>query len=337
MIVVLKENPDAAQLESLIHWLEDKNIQVFHSQGQSQTILGLVGDTSQVDADLISALDIVDSVKRIQEPYKKANRKFHPADTVIELSNGVRIGDGSLTLIAGPSSVESEEQIFRIAKEVKEAGAAVLRGGTFKPRTSPYSFQGLHEEGVRLLVSAGKEFGMPVVTEIMSMKDLDAMADVDILQVGARNMQNYALLKELGRTDKPVLLKRGLSATYEELLMSAEYIMSKGNSKVILCERGIRTFEDYTTTTLDISAIPALKQHSHLPVLADPCHSSGRADLAEPLALAATAAGADGLLVEVHYDPQHAVTDGRQHLTPKAFSKMARKCCAIHRTIHEEA
>ncbi len=337
MIVVLKENPDQDQLNSLIQWLEDKDMQVFRSQGERQTILGLVGDTAAIDADLIAALDIVDSVKRIQEPFKKANRKFHPQDTVIELSNGVKIGDGSLCMMAGPSSVESEEQIFTLAKEVKDAGAQVLRGGTFKPRTSPYSFQGLLEEGVNYLVAAGKEYGLPVVTEIMNISDLDCMRDVDILQVGARNMQNYALLEALGRSGKPILLKRGLSATYDDLLMGAEYIMSQGNSRVILCERGIRTFEDYTNNTLDISAVPVMKQHSHLPVLVDPSHAGGRADLVEPLALAATAAGADGLLIEVHDDPQHAYTDGREHLRPAAYKKVADKCRMIHAALQKEA
>lgn len=337
MVVVLKENPDQNQLESLIQWLTDKNIQVFRSQGQSQMILGLVGDTTQIDADLISALDIVDSVKRIQEPYKKVNRKFHPQNTVVSLSNEVHFGDGSLVMIAGPSSVESEEQIFNLAKEVKEAGAQVLRGGTYKPRTSPYSFQGMQEEGVRLLVAAGKEYHLPVVTEIMSIQDLDAMRDVDILQVGTRNMQDYALLEELGKSGKTVLLKRGPAATYEDFLMSAEYIMSKGNSQIILCETGIRTFEDYTRSTLDIAAVPVLKQHTHLPVIVDPSRSSGRADLVEPLATAATAAGADGLMIEVHDNPQYSVTDGREHLVPGAYKVVLDHCRKIHELINGEA
>lgn len=337
MVVVLKENPDQNQLNSLIQWLKDKDIQVFRSQGQSQMILGLVGDTTQIDADLISALDIVDSVKRIQEPYKKVNRKFHPNNTVVSLSDDVNFGDGSLVMIAGPSSVESEEQIFTLAKEVKEAGAQVLRGGTFKPRTSPYSFQGLQEEGVKLLVAAGKEYHLPVVTEIMSIQDLDVMRDVDILQVGTRSMQDYALLEELGKSGKPVLLKRGPAATYEDFLMSAEYIMSKGSSQIVLCEAGIRTFENYTRSTLDISAIPALKQHTHLPVIADPSRASGRADLVEPLALAATAAGADGLMIEVHDTPQHSVTDGREQIIPSAYQEVADHCQKIHSLIHGEA
>ncbi len=337
MVVVLKENPDQNQLDSLIQWLKDKNIQVFRSQGQSQMILGLVGDTTQIDADLISALDIVDSVKRIQEPYKKVNRKFHPKNTVVSLSDDVHFGDGSLVMIAGPSSVESEEQIFTLAKEVKDAGAQVLRGGTFKPRTSPYSFQGLQAEGVKLLVAAGKEYHLPVVTEIMSIQDLDVMRDVDILQVGTRSMQDYALLEELGKSGKPVLLKRGPAATYEDLLMSAEYIMSKGSSQIILCEAGIRTFEDYTRSTLDIAAIPALKQHTHLPVIVDPSRASGRADLVEPLAQAATAAGTDGLMIEVHDNPQHSVTDGREQLVPGAYHEVVDHCRKIHSLIHREA
>lgn len=298
MIVILKQNPDKDQLNNLIGWLEDKNIRINKSVGETHTILGLVGDTSQIDMGLISALDIVEQVRRIQEPFKKANRKFHPKDTVINV-RGSKIGDGSLAMIAGPCSVESEEQIFEIAHSVKESGATMLRGGTFKPRTSPYSFQGLHEEGVNMLVAAGKEVGLPVVSEIMDISQLECFQDVDVCQVGARNMQNFELLKELGKTDKPVLLKRGLCATFEELLMSAEYIMSQGNENVILCERGIRTFETAYRNTLDLASVPVLKNLSHLPIVIDPSHAAGKVSLVPSLSYASVAAGADGLLIEV--------------------------------------
>ena len=287
-------------------------------------VLGLIGDTSAIDIDYISAQDIVESVKRVQEPYKKANRKFHPDDTVITLPGGQKIGDGSLSLIAGPCSVESERQIVEIAKSVKDSGAQFLRGGAFKPRTSPYAFQGLKAEGLELLREARKVTGLPIVTEIMRVSHIPLFEDVDIIQVGARNMQNFELLKELGRLDKPILLKRGLSSTIEELLMSAEYIMAGGNEKVILCERGIRTYETYTRNTLDISAVPILKKLSHLPVIVDPSHASGISWLVEPLALAAVAAGADGLIIEVHNDPQHALSDGAQSLTPEQFDQVAK-------------
>ena len=275
MVVILKNNPDEAQLQSLIHWLETKNIQVTQSLGESNHILGLIGDTSRIDMDLIGALDIVESVRRIQEPYKKANRKFHPDDTVISVK-GTTIGNGELALIAGPGAVENEEQMLLIAQEVKAAGATILRGGAFIGRSSPYSFQGLGKEGLDALVKAGDATGMPVISEIMRISQLDYFKDVDIIQVGARNMKNFDLLKELGKSDKPILLKRGLSATYEELLMSAEYVMSQGNTNVILCERGIRTFETYTTNTFDVSTIPVLKSLSHLPVVADPCRFGRR-------------------------------------------------------------
>lgn len=286
--------------------------------------ISLIGDTSAIDIDYISAQDIVESVKRVQEPYKKANRKFHPDDTVITLPGGQKIGDGSLSLIAGPCSVESERQIVEIAKSVKDSGAQFLRGGAFKPRTSPYAFQGLKAEGLELLREARKVTGLPIVTEIMRVSHIPLFEDVDIIQVGARNMQNFELLKELGRLDKPILLKRGLSSTIEELLMSAEYIMAGGNEKVILCERGIRTYETYTRNTLDISAVPILKKLSHLPVIVDPSHASGISWLVEPLALAAVAAGADGLIIEVHNDPQHALSDGAQSLTPEQFDQVAK-------------
>ena len=324
MVVILKNNHDQQQLSNLVSWLSAKGISVHTTVGATQTILGLVGDTSHLDIDLISALDIVEAVRRVQEPYKNANRKFHPQNTVIEVGN-TRIGDGSLTLIAGPCSVESEEQICEIAQKVKASGANLLRGGAFKPRTSPYSFQGMRQEGLRLLSLAKKLTGLPVVTEIMDLSQLELFDDVDIIQVGARNMQNFELLRALGATKKPILLKRGLSSTYEELLMSAEYIMAGGNEQVILCERGIRTFESYTRNTLDISAVPVLKQMSHLPVVIDPSHSAGKNELVDPLSCAAVAAGVDGLIIEVHNDPPHALCDGPQSIRPEAFDKLAHK------------
>ena len=324
MVVILKNNHDQQQLSNLVSWLSAKGISVHTTVGATQTILGLVGDTSHLDIDLISALDIVEAVRRVQEPYKNANRKFHPQNTVIEVGS-TRIGDGSLTLIAGPCSVESEEQICEIAQKVKASGANLLRGGAFKPRTSPYSFQGMRAEGLRLLSLAKKLTGLPVVTEIMDLSQLELFDDVDIIQVGARNMQNFELLRALGATKKPILLKRGLSSTYEELLMSAEYIMAGGNEQVILCERGIRTFESYTRNTLDISAVPVLKQLSHLPVVIDPSHSAGKNELVDPLSCAAVAAGADGLIIEVHNDPPHALCDGPQSIRPEAFDKLAHK------------
>jgi 3-deoxy-7-phosphoheptulonate synthase len=325
MIVLLKENPNSKQLENLMDWLKSMDIRVHVSEGVDRTILGLIGDTRSIDIDLIKALDIVDEVKRIQEPFKEANRKFHPDDTVVEVAPGVKIGGGNFQMIAGPCSVESEEQICYVAKKVKEAGAGLLRGGAFKPRTSPYSFQGLRGEGIRLLLEAKAETGLPIVTEIMDMSQLDMFAEVDVIQVGARNMQNFELLKELGHTDKPILIKRGMSSTLEELLMSAEYVMSGGNERVILCERGIRTFETYTRNTLDLSAIPVLRSLTHLPIIVDPSHATGKSGLVKCMSVAATAAGADGLIIEVHNDPQHALCDGPQSLTPEAFEEVAER------------
>ncbi len=329
MIVILKQNPDQAQLESLINWLKDKGLQIHTSVGMSHLILGLVGDTSKLDMDLIAALDIVEDVKRVQEPYKNANRKFHPEDTVVQVGD-VKIGGGSLTLMAGPCSVESEAQIIAVAKAVKASGAAMLRGGAFKPRTSPYAFQGLGAEGLRLLKLAKEETGLPIVSELMDASQLPLFKDVDVIQVGARNMQNFNLLKILGSQEKPVLIKRGLSSTYEEWLMSAEYVMSEGNENVLLCERGIRTFETYTRNTLDIAAVPVLKHLTHLPVIVDPSHATGRAYLIPPLALTAVAAGADGLLIEVHNDPAKALCDGPQSLKPDVFEQLARRMLALH-------
>lgn len=325
MIIVLKPQSTKQTVDNFVDSLQKNyDVKVNEWVGTQSTVLGLIGDTSAIDIDYISAQDIVESIKRVQEPYKKANRKFHPDDTVITLPGGQKIGDGSLSLIAGPCSVESERQIVEIAKSVKNSGAQFLRGGAFKPRTSPYAFQGLKAEGLELLREARKVTGLPIVTEIMRVSHIPLFEDVDIIQVGARNMQNFELLKELGRLDKPILLKRGLSSTLEELLMSAEYIMAGGNEKVILCERGIRTYETYTRNTLDISAVPILKKLSHLPVIVDPSHASGISWLVEPLALAAVAAGADGLIIEVHNDPQHALSDGAQSLTPEQFDQVAK-------------
>jgi len=323
MIVVLKKDPNQTQLDYLINWLESKNIQIHTSAGDSHIILGLVGDTSRLDADLISALDIVESVKRVQEPYKNANRKFHPEETVIKVGD-TQIGGGTLTLMAGPCSVETEEQMIAVAKAVKASGATMLRGGAFKPRTSPYAFQGLGAEGLRLLKLAKQETGLPIVTEIMEASHLPLFENVDVIQVGARNMQNFELLKELGQTRKPVLIKRGLANTLEELLMSAEYVMAGGNPNVILCERGIRTFETYTRNTLDLSAVPVLRKLTHLPIVVDPSHGTGAAYLVKPMAMAAAIAGADGLIIEVHNDPKHALCDGKQSLTPEQFDELAR-------------
>lgn len=329
MVVVLKKNPQKEQLDRLISWLKEENIHVHETVGATTTILGLIGDTSKLDIDLINALDIVERVTRVQEPYKNANRKFHTDDTVIKVGN-TQIGGGNLTVIAGPCSVETEEQMIEVAKAVKASGATMLRGGVFKPRTSPYSFQGLGAEGLRLLSAAKKETGLPTVTELMDISQLELFDDVDVIQVGARNMQNFALLKLLGEQDKPVLLKRGLSSTYEEWLMSAEYIMAGGNENVILCERGIRTFETYTRNTLDVAAIPVLKKLSHLPVIIDPSHATGRCDLVSPLAISSVAAGADGLIIEVHNNPEKALCDGPQSLKPADFDILSKKMFALH-------
>lgn len=326
MIIVLKSDCTPRQLEDFIGSLtKEHSVKVNTWVGTQSTVLGLIGDTSSIDIDSISAQDFVESVKRVQEPYKKANRKFHPDDTVITLKSGQQIGGGGLALIAGPCSVETEEQICGVAERIKAAGAQFLRGGAFKPRTSPYAFQGLKAEGLELLRTAKEKTGLPIVTEIMSVRHIELFVNegVDIIQVGARNMQNFELLKELGQTRTPILLKRGLSSTIEELLMSAEYLMAGGNNQVILCERGIRTYETYTRNTLDISAIPILKKLSHLPVVVDPSHAGGISWLVEPLALAAVAAGADGLMIEVHSNPAKALSDGAQSLTPDQFDRVA--------------
>lgn len=334
MIIVLKPSATEEQITKFTNMLKERyDVKVNKWDGVQSTVLGLIGDTTKIDIEYIDAQDIVENVKRVQEPYKKANRKFHPDDTVIKINDNVTIGDGSLHIMAGPCSVESEEQIVQIAKDVKASGATLLRGGAFKPRTSPYAFQGLKAEGLDLLKTARRETGLPIVTEIMRASHIDMFENVDIIQVGARNMQNFELLKELGKIDKPILLKRGLSATIEEWLMSAEYIMAGGNDKVMLCERGIRTYETFTRNTLDISAIPIIKRLSHLPVIVDPSHASGKSWLVEPLAMAAVAAGADGLIIEVHNDPPHALSDGAQSLTPKQFDGVVKKVFGLKKAV----
>lgn len=332
MIAVLKQGTTPQQTQHLVQWLKNMNIDVHISEGKEVTILGLVGDTSRVDIELLNSLEIVSSVKRISEPFKQANRKFHPNDTIVQVGD-VRIGGGYFAMIAGPCSVESMDQIIEVATAVKASGADILRGGAFKPRTSPYSFQGLKDEGIRLLMEAKKATGLPIITEIMNIRNLDLFADVDIIQVGARNMQNFDLLQELGKTKKPILLKRGLANTLQELLMSAEYIMSEGNENIILCERGIRTYENCTRNTLDLSAVPVLHELSHLPVIVDPSHATGRAALVPSMAAAAAAAGADGIMVEVHNNPACAFCDGAQSLTPAQFDEVNRKVRQIREVI----
>ena len=324
MIIVLKKNADVKKVNELENNLKDMGFALHISDGESSKIVGLVGDTTKLSQDDLLANEIIEDVKRIQEPYKKANRKMHPEDTVVDV-NGIKIGGGHFQVIAGPCSVESKEQMEEVAYDVKASGATLLRGGAFKPRTSPYSFQGLHENGLALLLNAGKTTKLPVVTEIMDSSHIDLFKDVDVIQVGARNMQNFELLKKLGKLDKPILLKRGLANTLEELLMSAEYIMAGGNEKVILCERGIRTFETSMRNTLDISAVPMLKKMTHLPVIIDPSHAAGMRWMVEPLSMAAIAAGADGLMIEVHNNPEKALCDGKQSLTPESFDNLMGK------------
>ncbi len=321
MILVLKQNPEKEKVDSLIRMLGEKGLSTNVSEGESHTIIGLIGDTSHLPVDLISALDIVENVTRVSEPFKAANRKMHPDNTIVDV-NGVKSGEGFFQVIAGPCSVESEEQIIEVANDVKASGATLLRGGAFKPRTSPYAFQGLHADGLKLLLEAKKETGLPIVTEIMNVNHIGLFADVDLIQVGARNMQNFDLLKELGKLRKPILLKRGLANTIEEFLMSAEYIMAGGNNQVILCERGIRTFETKTRNTLDLSAVPMLKKLSHLPVVIDPSHATGISWMVAPLAKAAVAVGADGLMIEVHNNPSKALCDGAQSLNPEQFDTL---------------
>ena len=332
MIVVLKNGTPREKREQLIGWLKNLGLQIHVSEGEAYTVLGLVGDTSRVDMDLVGSLEIVDSVKRVSEPFKCCNRKFHPDDTVVEIGP-VKVGGGHFAMIAGPCSVENEEQIVTVAKAVKASGADMLRGGAFKPRTSPYDFAGLKATGLELLKLARQETGLPIVTELMNIMDIDLFEDVDVIQIGARNMQNFDLLRELGKLDKPILLKRGLANTLKELLMSAEYIMASGNERVILCERGIRTFSDYTRNTLDLAAVPMLHELSHLPVIVDPSHATGIARLVAPMALAAAAGGADGLIIEVHNDPIHALCDGAQSLRPEEYDVLARKVRAVRKVV----
>lgn len=332
MIAILKPGTTPEQTQHLVSWLKTMNLDVHISKGAEVTVLGLVGDTSRVDMDLLKSLEMVETVKRVSEPFKQANRKFHPQDSIVEVGSA-RIGGGYFAMIAGPCSVESEEQIIEVAQAVKASGATMLRGGAFKPRTSPYAFQGMKGEGIRLLLKAKEATGLPIVTELMTISTLDLFADVDVIQVGARNMQNFDLLKELGKTRKPILLKRGLANTIQELLMSAEYIMSEGNENVILCERGIRTFETATRNTLDLSAVAVLHNLSHLPVVVDPSHATGKAELVAPMAYAAAAAGADGIMVEVHNNPACALCDGAQSLTPPQFDELNRKVQRIREVL----
>ncbi|MDR0219783.1 MAG: 3-deoxy-7-phosphoheptulonate synthase [Lachnospiraceae bacterium] len=332
MIAVLKPNVTKEQIDNLIAWLTGQGVTVHVSEGESYTILGLIGDTSGIDEGLLEGLETIASVKRISEPFKRANRKFHPDDTVVEIGK-LQIGGPHFQMMAGPCSVESAEQILAVAESVHKSGAAILRGGAFKPRTSPYDFQGLRADGIEYLLEAKKQFGMPIVTEIMNVNHLEMFAEVDVIQVGARNMQNFELLKELGLLRKPILLKRGLANTIQELLMSAEYIMAGGNDQVILCERGIRTFEHFTRNTLDISAIPVLKEMSHLPVVVDPSHATGMARLVKPMAMAAAAAGAHGLMIEVHNDPTKALCDGAQSLNLEQFADTAAAVAKIRQAV----
>lgn len=335
MIAVLKPNTSIEQRNHLIEWLKGQNVDVHISEGKEYTVLGLVGNTSKIDIELLQSLSIVSSVKIISDPFKKANRKFHPENTVITVGDA-KIGDGSLTLIAGPSTIESEKQIIEIAKKVKASGASILRGHAFKLGNSPYDFQGLKAEGIELLKKAKKETGLPIISEIMSINDIAVFEDVDIIQVGARNMQNTELLKELGQFRKPILIKRGLASTLRELLMAAEYVMAGGNEKVILCERGIRTFETCTKNTLDLSAVPVLHELSHLPVVVDPSRSTGYSRYVEPMAMAAAACGADGIIAGVHNDPLNALSDGATSLNPEQFDRMAGKVRRIRAAAEEE-
>ena len=335
MIIIINSKTKPEKVNDLVNWIERKGLKTHITEGDYQNIIGVIGDTSRIDEDQVKSFDIVEAVKRVSEPFKQANRKFNPHDTVVEVTPEVKIGHGNFGLIAGPCSVESEEQIIFVAQSVKAAGATMLRGGAFKPRTSPYDFQGLKAEGLKLLLEAKKATGLPIVTEIMSAEHIPLFENVDVIQVGARNMQNFELLKELGKLNKPILLKRGLANTIKELLMSAEYIMSSGNENVILCERGIRTYETATRNTLDLSAVPVLHELSHLPVVVDPSHATGVARYVKPMAMAAVASGADGLIIEVHNDPPHALSDGAQSLRPEQFADVSRAISLIRKATIE--
>ena len=334
MVIIIKQNAKEERIRDLIQWIEAQDLRTHVSTGDYSTIIGVIGDTSKLDEGLVSGLDIVEGVKRVSEPFKSANRKFHPDNTVIDI-NGRKLGGDEFHVIAGPCSVESEEQIISVAKSVKAAGATMLRGGAFKPRTSPYDFQGLKADGIELLLEAKRETGLPIVTEIMNANHLPLFEDVDVIQVGARNMQNFELLKELGKTQKPILIKRGLANTIKELLMSAEYIMASGNENIILCERGIRTFETATRNTLDLSAVTVLHELTHLPVIVDPSHATGVARYVKPMAMAAAACGADGLIIEVHNDPPRALCDGAQSLRPEQFEDVVKAVYAIRAAAQE--
>ena len=335
MIIIINSKTKPEKVSDLVNWIERKGLKTHITEGDYQNIIGVIGDTSRIDEDQVKSFDIVEAVKRVSEPFKQANRKFHPHDTVVEVTPEVKIGHGNFGLIAGPCSVECEEQIIFVAQSVKAAGATMLRGGAFKPRTSPYDFQGLKAEGLKLLLEAKKATGLPIVTEIMSAEHIPLFEDVDVIQVGARNMQNFELLKELGKLNKPILLKRGLANTIKEFLMSAEYIMSSGNENVILCERGIRTYETATRNTLDLSAVPVLHELSHLPVVVDPSHATGVARYVKPMAMAAVASGADGLIIEVHNDPPHALSAGAQSLRPEQFADVSRAISLIRKATEE--
>ena len=335
MVIIIKQGTGEQRIQDLVQWIESQNLRTHISAGEFTTIIGVIGNTSKLDDDLLMGLDIVEGVKHISEPFKSANRKFHPLDSVVQVGQQ-QVGHGNFALIAGPCSVESREQIISVARSVKEAGATMLRGGAFKPRTSPYDFQGLKADGIELLLEAKRETGLPIVTEIMNANHLPLFEDVDVIQVGARNMQNFELLKELGRTQKPILIKRGLANTIKELLMSAEYIMASGNENVILCERGVRTFETATRNTLDLSAVPVLHELTHLPVIVDPSHATGVARYVKPMALAAAASGADGLIIEVHNDPPHALCDGAQSLRPEEFKDVAQAVSRVRAAIQAD-
>ena len=336
MIAVLKNGVTQKQIDSFCDWIKAQGVGVHVYNGEFQTVVGLIGDTTKIDAEMLSGLDIVDSVKRISDPFKSANRKFHPDNSVIDISGKTTVGGNIFAVIAGPCSVESEAQVLEVAKAAKLSGATMLRGGAFKPRTSPYDFQGLRADGIELLLEAKRETGLPIVTEIMNANHLPLFENVDVIQVGARNMQNFELLKELGKTRKPILLKRGLANTLKELLMSAEYIMAGGNENVILCERGVRTFETYTRNTLDLSAVPMLHELTHLPVIVDPSHATGMSRLVKPMALAAAACGADGLMIEVHNNPKVALCDGAQSLTPEQFDDVMRATRRVLAAVNED-